>query len=90
MQEEILIEELGEKERILLLRANNFDVDKEGYVINPYGKKIISKQNPKKFIKAKFACLIPGSLEVIDGTPVAISEFLRKEESIKESDNDSN
>ena len=88
MREEIIFEELGEKERILLLRANDFDVDKEGYVLNPSGNRIISKENPKKFIKAKFACLIPGSLEVIDGTPTAISEFLRKEESDKDKDND--
>ena len=43
----------------------HFNVDEYGYAINPLGKKIISKQNPKKFIMAKFACLIPGSLEVI-------------------------
>ena len=87
MREEIIFEELGEKERILLLRANDFDVDKEGYVLNSSGNRIQSKENPKKFIKAKFACLIPGSLEVIDGTPIAISEFLRKEESKKDKDN---
>lgn len=80
MEQDLIIEELGEKERILLLRANNFDVDNEGYVLNPSKDRIPSKQNPKKFIEAKFACLIPGSLEVIDGTPVAISEFFRKKE----------
>jgi len=80
MEQDLIIEELGEKERILLLRANNFDVDKEGYVINLSKERIPSKQNPKKFIKAKFACLVPGSLEVLDGTPVAISEFFRKKE----------
>ncbi len=80
MEQDLMIEELGEEERILLLRANNFDVDREGYVINLSKERIPSKQNPKKFIQAKFACLIPGSLEVLDGTPVAISEFFRKKE----------
>ncbi len=80
MEQELIIEELGEEERILLLRANNFDVDEEGYVMNSSRERIPSKQNPKKFIQAKFACLIPGSLEVLDGTPVAISEFFRKKE----------
>jgi len=77
MEKEIVFEELGEKEKVLLLRAFNYDVDNEGYVLTESGKRIQSKENPKKFIQAKFAALIPGSLEVIDGTPTAISEYLR-------------
>lgn len=77
MEKEIIFEELGEKERILLLRAFDYDVDEDGYVLTQSGKRIQSKENPKKFIQAKFAALIPGSLEVIDGTPTAISEYLR-------------
>ena len=79
MGKEIIFEELGETERILLLRAFDYDVDKEGFIVTPSGKRIQSKENPKRFIKANFAALMPGSLEVIDGTPTAISEYLRKE-----------
>jgi hypothetical protein len=86
MKKEIIFEELGEKERILLLRAFNYDVDEFGYVLTESSKKIQSKENPRKFIQAKFAALIPGSLEVIDGTPTAISEYLRIR-SEKENDN---
>lgn len=74
---EIIFEELGEKERTLLLRAFDYDVDEQGFVLSQSGRRIRSKENPKKFIKAKFAALVPGSLEVIDGTPTAISEYLR-------------
>ncbi len=74
---EIIFEELGEKERILLLRSFNYDVDSDGYILTTSGKRISSKENPKKFIKARFAALMPGSLEIIDGTPTAISEYLR-------------
>ncbi len=84
MKNDLIFEELGEKERILLLRAFDYDVDADGFVLNLSGQKIQSKENPKRFIKAKFAALVPGSLEVIDGTPTAISEYLRtrvKEES---------
>lgn len=88
MSKEIMFEELGENERILLLRAFDYDVDKEGNVLSPSGEKIRSKENPNKFIKAKFAALMPGSLEVIDGTPTAISEYLRKKEN-KEGGNSS-
>ena len=77
---ELIFEELGEKERTLLLRAFDYDVDEEGYVLTQSGKKIQSKENPKKFIKAKFAALVPGSLEVIDGTPTSIAEYLRTRE----------
>lgn len=80
MQPELIFEELGEKERVLLLRAFDYEVDNEGYVLTLSGKRIPSKENPNKFIKAKFAALMPGSLEVIDGTPTAISEYLRSRE----------
>jgi len=77
MKSDLIFEELGEKERTLLLRAFDYDVDDEGFVLSLSGQKIRSKENSKRFIKAKFAALVPGSLEVIDGTPTAISEYLR-------------
>lgn len=78
MRKDLIFEELGENERILLLRAFDYDVDGEGYIINPNGKKIPSMENPKKFIMAKFASLVPGSLEIIDGTPTALARYLRE------------
>lgn len=76
MKREIIFEELGEKERILLLRAFDYDVDEKGYIINQNGQKIKSNESPNKFIQAKFACLFPGSLEIIDGTPTALAKYL--------------
>lgn len=78
MPHEIIFEELGEMERILLLRAFDYDVDEEGYVLSPSGNKIHSKENPSEFLLAKNAMLIPGSLEVVDGTPTSISKFIRE------------
>jgi len=83
MEERIIFQELGEKERILLLKSFDYGVDEEGIVLSSSGEKIRSKENPSKFIEAKFASLIPGSLEVIDGTPSAIAEFLVKNEAQK-------
>ena len=80
MAQEIIFEELGEKERALLLRAFDYDVDEDGYILTPSKERIRSKENPNKFIEARFALLAPGSLEIMDGTPTAISEFLRKKE----------
>jgi len=80
---EIIFQELDEKERILLLRAFDYNVDEAGFIISPSGDKLRSKENPSRFIEAKFASLVPGSLEVIDGTPSAIAEFLVRKESQK-------
>lgn len=80
MEGDLIFEELGEKERILLLNAFDYGVDEEGFVLTVSGERMRSEENPKRFIKANFAALIPGSLKVIDGTPTAISEYLRSRE----------
>ena len=77
-KQDIIFQELGESERALLLRAYDHDVDDEGFVLNPSGKRIKSEGIPNRYIKANFAALVPGSLKVIDGTPTSISEYLRK------------
>lgn len=80
MEDGLVFEELGEKERILLLRANGYNVDDKGIILDEFGRKIPSKENPQKFLESKFACLVSGSLYILDGTPTAISELIRKEE----------
>ncbi|MFH1311093.1 MAG: hypothetical protein ABIH65_01670 [Nanoarchaeota archaeon] len=80
MADELIFEELGEKERIILLRANGYNVDHNGFILDEFGRKIPSKENPKIFLESKFACLVSGSFYVMDGTPTAISELIRKEE----------
>lgn len=77
-QQQIIFEELEEKERILLLRAFDYDVDEKGYILDTSGEKIASKESPSKFLHIKTAALMPGSLEIIDGTPTCISEFIRE------------
>ena len=78
MSREIRFEELGLSERILLLRAFDYDVDEEGYVIDPSGFRIRSREIPYKFLRAKDAMLAPGSLEILDGTPTSISKYIRE------------
>lgn len=87
MAKDIIFEELGEKERILLLRAFDYNVDSEGNILDKNGKKINSSENPEGFIKAKFASLVPGSLGIIDGSPTALAKYLREK---VESDGDDN
>ena len=78
MPKEIRFEELNKEERALLLSAFDYSTDKDGFVITPSGSKIPSAEIPGEFLKADNAALIPGSLKVIDGTPTAISQFIRE------------
>ena len=81
MAKEITFRELGKEERILLLKAFNYNIDEKGFILNQNGEKVKSKENPSKFIEAKFASLLPGSLEIVDGTPTALAEYLVERES---------
>jgi hypothetical protein len=74
----IIFEELGKEERTLLLRAFDYDVDSEGYVIDQTGSRIPSKEVPSEFLHVETSTLVPGSLEVIDGTPTSIAKFIRE------------
>ena len=75
---EIQFEELGKEERTLLLRAFNYDVDEKGFVLDPAGNRLRSKERPDELLSVMDAALVPGSLNVIDGSPDAISEYIRE------------
>ena len=76
MKKDIRFEELGKKEKALLLKAFDFDVDKQGYILSPNRNRIASEETPSQFIKIDEAAFVPGSLNVIEGTPTAISRFI--------------
>lgn len=78
MAKKIIFEELGVQERTLLLRAFDYDVDAEGYVLDQAGSRIPSKEIPSEFLRVENSTLVPGSLEVIDGTPTSIAKYIRE------------
>lgn len=78
MASKIQFEELSKEERVLLLKACEYDVDSEGYVLTSNGDRIPSEEIPSTFLRVEDSTLIPGSLKVIDGTPTAISKFIRE------------
>jgi hypothetical protein len=78
MPSDIKFEELGLPERILLLRAFDYDVDNEGYIINQSGSRISSLEVPYKHLRAEDVMLAPSTLEVLDGTPTSISKYIRE------------
>jgi hypothetical protein len=75
---EVIFEELAVEEKKLLLKAFDYDVNETGIVLSPSGKKLESKESPSKFLSVQDIALVPGSLDIIEGTPTAISEFIRK------------
>jgi hypothetical protein len=77
MAGKIIFEELGVKERTLLLRAFGYDVDEEGYILTPNHVKILSKEVPKSFLRVENTLLTPGgSLEILDGSTTSVSKFI--------------
>jgi hypothetical protein len=78
MRHDIRFEELGKPERVLLLRAFDYEVDSEGYILDPNGSRIPSTEIPGLFLHIEKVSLLPGSLKVMDGTPTAISKFIRE------------
>lgn len=75
----IILEELPREAREVLLRAFDYDVDSDGYVINLEGKRVPSQENPLHGIHIDNVFLKPGSLEVLEGSPTAISKYLREQ-----------
>lgn len=74
-------EELGVPERTLLLKAFGYNVDSEGFILDPRGSRIRSDEAPRKSLRIEEAMIISGAcgtLEVLDGTPTSISKFLRR------------
>ena len=85
MAKKIVFEELNKEERTLLLRAFDYDVDSEGFILDHTGSRISSKEIPYKHLRVEDSSLVPGSLEVLDGTPTAISKFIREKVEVGDS-----
>ena len=77
-RDSVKFEELGIPERTLLLRAFDYDVDEEGLILDENGNFLTSTDNPTKKLKVEEVMLVQGSLKILDGTPTAISKFIRE------------
>jgi hypothetical protein len=74
----IIIEELSRKEKEILLKAYAYEVDDDGYIINLDGTRVSSQEQPLHGIHIDNVLLVPGSLEVLDGTAPAVAKYLRE------------
>ena len=79
-EEQVILTEIGIPERKVLLWAFDYSVDDEGFVLNPKGRRIHSEEIPSKHLKIEEVMILPkvgGGLKILDGTPTAISKYLR-------------
>ena len=86
MTKEILFDEINNDEKKLLLSAFDYGVDDSGNIYGASGDSLFSTENPKKALTLDNVALMPGSLEVIDGSPSSIALFLRERLETNESD----
>ncbi len=80
MSFDVQFEELGIPERTLLLKAFDFNVDSEGFILDPKGSRIRSDEDPRKYMRIEETMITSsarGTLEILDGTPTSISKFIR-------------
>ena len=75
----IILMEIPRKSREVLLWAYDYGVDREGFITDLEGNRVPSQENPIEEIHIDEVLLVPGSLEVLDGTPSAISKYLREQ-----------
>jgi len=78
MSNQIIFEELEKDEKIILLRVFDYDVDDKGFILNNLGARISSEEIPSMFLHIDSVSMVPGSLKLIEGTPTAISKFIRE------------
>lgn len=71
-------EQLGIEEKKLLLRAYNYDVDEEGIIVDRLLNERVFSIDTQRVVTLENASLIPGSLKVVDTTPLTISKLLRE------------
>jgi len=80
-------EELGKEEKELLLKAYKYEVNSEGVIVDSLLKEPVISQDTQRPIKLESASLLPGSMRIIDTTPLTISKFLREKIELKENGN---
>ena len=61
-----------------LIKSYNFEVNEEGVIIDYLLNEPLISNETRRPIKLENASLIPGSLKIVDTTPLTISKLLRK------------
>ncbi len=77
MEKEIKTVNLPISEKIILLKALGYDVDKEGYIIDENKERVSDKYSECE-IKIENASILPGSTIIIDTNSYSLSEYFEE------------
>ena len=67
---------LPENAKLVLLKALDYEVDRQGYVVDSKNKSRVICKYSKKPVLFKDASILPGSTIIINSDPLTISEYI--------------
>jgi hypothetical protein len=72
---EIKLVQLGNDERISVLKKLGHDLDNDGYVLEKKSKNRLICKYSKEVIHINNAAILPGSLIIINANPITMAEY---------------
>jgi len=78
MNQELKFETLSREEAQILLKAYDYDLDSEDYIIDTENNKRITENG--EYVHISNAALLPGSLRINKSDPLSLSEYMRESE----------
>lgn len=83
MANKLEYEELGKDEKEILLNAFGYELDEDGFILDAQLKEKLVSKSLGKEMHVDSVALTPGSLKIIDASPISMSRFLREREDIE-------
>lgn len=73
----MIFDELNDEEKILLLSAFDYKVE-ENIIIDKLMNEPVKSEITGKPISLQEATIVPGSMKIIDSSPLSVSKYLRE------------
>ncbi|MBI2184219.1 MAG: hypothetical protein HYU39_04585 [Thaumarchaeota archaeon] len=73
----ISVKEAPKEFKVALLKALNYNVDKNGFVIDSNGKRVIDKYVDRA-VRLENMAIFPGSTIVMDDNPLSIASYIEE------------
>lgn len=70
--------EIKDSEKLVLLKALGYSVNKHGFIIEDLNNKIVWCRYTNVPVKFEEASILPGSTVVINTTPVSLSSYIEE------------
>lgn len=73
----ISVKEAPKEFKVALLKALSYDVDKDGFVIDSNGKRVIDEYVDRP-VRLENMAIFPGSTIVMDDNPLSIASYIEE------------